>query len=102
MVVGSETAACAGQWRSLEQITDGPRESILIAEIADSDIFWSEPRDLTFEEMSLQINTKSKPSISSHHPHGAMVLFADGSVEFLDESTTPKQLRAMLTSDAND
>ncbi|MGH7135674.1 MAG: DUF1559 domain-containing protein [Pirellulales bacterium] len=50
--------------------------------------------------MPLQINDKS--SISSRHRHGAMVLFADGKAKFLNESTTPEQLRAMLTSDAND
>lgn len=102
MIVGAEAASRAGEWRSLDQIADGAAETVVIAEIADSDIFWAEPRDLSLDEMSLQINDKSQPSISSHHLHGAMVLFADGSVKFLDESTTPEQLRAMLTSEAND
>ncbi|MGH7135675.1 MAG: DUF1559 domain-containing protein, partial [Pirellulales bacterium] len=102
MIVGPEAASRAGEWRSLDQIADGAAETVVIAEIADSDIFWAEPRDLSLEEMSLRINDKSKPSISSQHPHGAMVLFADGSVKFLDESTTPEQLRAMLTSEAHD
>lgn len=89
MIVGPTNAAKAG-------------DTILIAEIADSDIFWSEPRDLTLDEMSLRINDKSKPGISSHHPLGAMVALADGSVKFLKQSTTPEQLRAMLTGDADD
>ncbi|HET6884094.1 MAG TPA: DUF1559 domain-containing protein [Pirellulales bacterium] len=102
MIVGPTAVSRAGQWRSLGQITNSPGQTIIIAEIADSDIFWSEPRDLTLDEMSLQINDKSKTSISSHHPHGAKVVLADGSVKFLDESTTPEQLRVMLTSDADD
>lgn len=77
-------------------------DTILVAEIADSDIFWSEPRDLKRNEMSLQINDRSKPGISSHHPRGAMVVFADGSVTFLDDSTTPEELKAMLNGDADD
>ncbi|HQU43924.1 MAG: hypothetical protein B7Z73_12760 [Planctomycetia bacterium 21-64-5] len=102
MVVGPSAAARAGEWRSLDQITDGPAKTVLVAEIADSDIFWAEPRDLSVDEMSLRINDKSKPSISSHHPHGAMALFADGSIKLLDESTTSAELRAMLTSAADD
>lgn len=102
MIVGPTAAARAGEWRSLDQISDGPADTILIAELADSDIFWSEPRDLTLDEMSLRINDKTKPSISSHHTHGAMVVVADGNVKFLDDSTMPEQLQAMVTSDADD
>ncbi|HWB08319.1 MAG TPA: DUF1559 domain-containing protein [Pirellulales bacterium] len=102
MVVGPKAASRAGSWTGLDQITDGPANTVIIAEIADSDIFWSEPRDLNMDEMSFQINDPSKPGISSHHLHGAMVLFADGTVKFLDESTKPDDLRAMLTASAGD
>lgn len=76
-------------------------DTILVAEIADSDILWSEPRDLKRDEMSLQINDRSKPGISSHHPLGAMVVFSDGSVHFLEDSTTRDQLKAMLPRKAD-
>ena len=46
--------------------------------------------------MSFRINDKSRPSVSSHHVRGAMVLFADGRVELLDESTSPEKLRELL------
>ena len=102
MLVGSQSASPPGEWRTIDRITDGSANTIIVAEIADSDIFWSEPRDLSFDEMSFQINDKSKPSISSRRSHGAMVLFADGTVKFLDESTKPEELRAMLTATAGD
>lgn len=97
MVVGPKAAMHDGEWTSLDNITGELANTVVVVEIADSDIFWSEPRDLSFDEISLRINDKSKPSISSHHPHGAMVLFADGSTRFLDESISPEELRAMLT-----
>ena len=98
MIVGPKAASRAGERGALDRITDGPANTVIVAEIADSDIFWSEPRDLNFDEMSFQINDRSKPSISSHHHHGAMAVFVDGSVRFLDESTSPEELRAMLTA----
>ena len=94
MIVDS-TVSNLGQWRKLEKL-ENAATTIIVAEIADSDIFWTEPRDLSTDEMSLHINDKSKPSISSHHPHGAMVLFADGSTKFLDDWTNAAELRAML------
>jgi len=76
--------------------------AIIVVEIADSDIHWTEPRDLDFDEMNFKINDPSKPSISSHHAHGAMVFYADGSVHFMDESTNPDELRKLLTENLED
>ncbi len=90
MVVGKKRRATSGQTK------DHP-DAIIVVEIADSDIHWTEPRDLNFDEMSFTINDKAKPSISSHHPPGALVLYANGHVRWLDESTDPDELRKLLT-----
>jgi hypothetical protein len=92
MIVGKERTGPSGSHP----------DAIIVAEIADSDIPWTEPRDLNFDEMSFKINDKSKPSISSHHVHGAMAVYADGSVHFLDESTDPDEMRALLTANVED
>lgn len=97
VMIVDPAAASAGQWKKLDKLMNAP-STIVIVEIADSDIFWTEPRDLSIDEMSLRINDKSEPSISSHHPHGAMVLFADGSSGFLDDSTSPQTVQAMLNA----
>jgi hypothetical protein len=88
-----------GQKRSA---SSDPLHAIIVVEIADSDIHWTEPRDLSFNEMSFTINDKTKPSISSHHFHGAMVLYTDGGVPYLDESIRPDELKAMLTQNLED
>jgi hypothetical protein len=80
----------------------GTKEAIIVVEIADSDINWTEPRDLNFDEMSFKINDKSNPSISSHHAHGALAVFADGSVHFLDEAIEPDELKKLLTKNLED
>jgi hypothetical protein len=98
MVVGQNRAARSGQESSF---TNHP-DAVIVVEIAESDIFWTEPRELNFDEMSILINDRSKPSISSHHAHGAMVVHADGSVHFLDDSTDPKMLKKLLLENLDD
>jgi hypothetical protein len=73
-----------------------PADSIVVIEIADSDIHWLEPRDVLLSQLSMKINDRSKRSLSSYHG-GACVVHGDGSVEFLDDATTEERLRRMLT-----
>jgi hypothetical protein len=102
MIVGPQTASHAGKLIAHNEASGDPGDTILVAEVANSGVFWTEPRDLNFDEMSFQINDKGKPSISSYHVRGATVIFADGRVEFLDESTRPERLKALLISSARD
>lgn len=97
MIVGPDTASPDPDTYSLNDFGGAANETVIVAEIADSDIYWSEPRDLKIDEMSFQISDRGKPCIGSHHLHGAMVLMADGGVQFLDESTPPEKLKELLT-----
>ncbi len=97
-IVGSGTAFPGGDKSvSLEDITDGPENTILLVEIANSDIHWSEPRDLVFDEMSFKINDPAEPSISSPHADGPNVVFVDGRSHRLSESIPPDILRGLIT-----
>lgn len=101
MIVGDEAAMQPGKWTCLADLDD-PANTILVAEIADSDIFWAEPRDLQFDTMSFRVNDPAGNCISSHHRGGAHVLMADGSVRFLANYTDPAVVRALCTRDATD
>jgi len=96
MVVGSNTMAPGERGRKLSELTDDPSRTIMVVEITDSGITWTEPRDLSVDRMSFGVND-GKRGISSLHVGGAWVLMADGSVEFLDESTAPEVIREMIT-----
>ena len=72
-----------------------PDHSVIVIEIADSDIHWMEPRDVLLSELSMKINDRSNRSLSSYHG-GACVVHADASVEILDEATTEERLRELL------
>jgi prepilin-type processing-associated H-X9-DG protein len=81
----------------------------MVVEVADSDIQWMEPRDLTFEEACRGINPESGIGISSRHIRsgefffcddmGAHVLFADGSVRWIPASVPPDVLKRVLSGE---
>jgi len=80
-----------------EDFADGPENTLLVVEVTNSGISWIEPRDLHVTQMPPRINSKAGQGISSGHPGGANVSFADGSIRFLPDGLSPKTLRAMLT-----
>lgn len=82
--------------RSLSDIADGWDSTIILVEIAQSDIAWHEPRDIDIAEVSF-VGGPGLRRIGGHRPGGAHVVTASGQVRFLPDSTPPETLRAMLT-----
>ena len=76
-----------------QDITDGTSNTLLVVESHSFNAAWSEPRDLDPATMSWSIN--QKVGISSGHPGGAQVLWADTSVRFLTEKVDPQVLREL-------
>ena len=81
----------------VSDVRDGMSNTIMVVEVAGSGIHWMEPRDLTIDEVLSGINSPSGTGIRSNHPGGVNVLFADGSIRFLDESVTAEELKAFCT-----
>ena len=81
----------------LDQVTDGPPRTITVVESLSVEIPWTKPDDLDIRTMSLQLNDKQNPGISSDHPGGAQVLFANGSSRFLKASIQSDLLMALVT-----
>ncbi len=73
VVTGTNTAFPGCKSRRLEEITDRKEETVLLVEVANSDIHWMEPRDLTLEELSCRINDSSGKGPCSRHVGGATV-----------------------------
>ena len=102
-VVGPETFWPGDHGVRIGDIKDGTSNTINIVEVIDSGVQWMEPRDLTLDQALRGINQNlPKPNLSSHHPGGAMVGYADGHVSFLDEGTPPQLLRSLLTKDGRE
>ncbi|MFT5523377.1 MAG: prepilin-type processing-associated H-X9-DG protein [Pirellulaceae bacterium] len=73
----------------IRDITDGTSNTVLLVEVHNTGVNWTEPADLPIEQVSTPINS-SQPS--SPHPKGAVVGYADGSVRFLKEGTDDQNL----------
>ena len=99
MIVGPD---CLSQGSMSATQTDilHPKQTIILAEIADSDIVWTEPRDLDATTMSYNINDPQQLSISSKHPGGAHAIFANGHAIFLQDDIDPELIRKLTEPNA--
>lgn len=84
-------------------ITDGTPETLVIAEDANfPDGQWINGRNLFDQAFSINRAPKFENDIRSFHPGGAMGLFADASVEFLDEHMDLELLAAICTRNGHE
>lgn len=100
-IVGEPTAFPGAGVTRFRDFRNGLDNTILLAEIADSDILWLEPRDLCFDEMSFRINDPTRPSISSSRRRGPYIVSAAGVVKTVLEMH-PETLRNMATIDGGE
>jgi prepilin-type processing-associated H-X9-DG protein len=86
-VIGPQTTWPGDTPVRFSDIADGTSNTWLVVEVADSGIAWSEPRDLHVLQMAPVVNAPAGQGISSKHPGGAQVLYADGSVHFVGNAS---------------
>ena len=99
MFVGPNAISNGPKGRKKDAITDDLDNTIIVAEMSHSGIYWTEPRDLNVSEMSFQIGDRSRPAVRSEHPTNiANVLLANGSVRSVfSEHLSPTLLKALIT-----
>jgi hypothetical protein len=97
-VVGPKTAFPGAGCVEFDAFEDGVNQTILLAEIANSDVAWSEPRDLDVETMSFLVNDKRRASISSNRKRGPYVVFSHSiHAYWLRESLSAEAVRSLTT-----
>ena len=100
VVVGENTAFPGDTGAHFASFTDGTSNTLLVVEVLNPlGTSWMEPTDLEFDSL---LPGLSPDGISSRHPRGANVSFADGSVRFLSETTPPDTMQNLiLRNDGN-
>jgi prepilin-type processing-associated H-X9-DG protein len=81
----------------ISDITDGPKNTILLVEMKNSGIKWAEPRDLDLNNLPPGITKQNLLHSLSNHASGFNAVFADGHVEFIREDIPWADFEAMLT-----
>jgi hypothetical protein len=92
-VTGKSAMFEPGKAVAFVDVLDGLSNTIMVVETAGSGIRWAEPRDLGIG------GPTSLPAGS--HPGGNLVLFGDGSVQFL-KSPSPADVHALVTRDGGE
>lgn len=102
VIVGAGTAFPGANSLSYASIGDGTSGTILAVEASESGIIWTEPRDLSFDELTADDAGLSKFLREMHgvgaHAH---IVFADGHVRALDRHG-PELFKALLTANGGE
>jgi prepilin-type processing-associated H-X9-DG protein len=85
-----------------EACRDGLSNTLVVVETANSSVTWTEPIDLSAEQMLFEIGAGDGSEVGSFHSRGANVVFGDGHVAFLPDSISPEELRGMATRDGGE
>jgi prepilin-type processing-associated H-X9-DG protein len=101
-IVGPGTMWPDGKSAKRSDLTDGDSNTLMIIEIAHSDIHWMEPRDLPVEELAAWLDPSHRPRLLGNHTEGGLVAYADGHVELLPRDVTIERLKALTTAAGND
>jgi|SRR5579863_8805582 len=101
-VTGPETAWPADRLIHEADIRDSTMCTLLLVEIRDSNIPWTEPRDLPFADLALANEGVGPNRIGGPYRDSSNVCCADGSVRPLWSSTPPDVLKALFTINGHD
>jgi hypothetical protein len=88
-VSGKGTIFEAGQTSRLRDILDGTSNTLMLIEVKNSGISWTEPKDIDL--------TQAAALPAGNHPGGNIAITADGAVRFLSKNIAPATLQGLTT-----
>ncbi len=96
-IVGPNCVFCDKGSITIDDISDGASNTIMLVESADTGIHWMEPRDLKFEDARIVEDDSTGSGIRSYHAGVVMTTFCDGSAKGVSKDIDPKLLKALMT-----
>ncbi len=101
-VTGPETAWPPDRLIHDADFRDGAMGTLLVVEIRDSDIPWTQPRNLPFADVALAGEGAGPNRIGGHYRSSFNACCADGSVRPVSSSTPLEVLKALFTINGHD
>lgn len=101
VVTGDRTMFPLQTSTSRKDAAKGQSATALIVESAFSQVIWTEPKDLAFDNMNFAINDPNGQCISGAAPEGALVAMVDGTTQIVNElSFGEPNVQSLLLRDA--
>jgi prepilin-type processing-associated H-X9-DG protein len=102
-ITGDKTMWPGAKAVTFDDVTDDHRETLLLVEWCESDIFWTAPRDLPMEDVRGLWQPTIPPQPSDRHQGKVNIAFADGHIRaVIPERISPSDLRSILTRAGRD
>lgn len=97
VIVGKETPFEGAKACRMTDISDGTSNTIMVVEVKNSGVTWTQPKDIDFAASSFVLNKGPDGDIGSHHASGTVAAMCDGSVRTIPKNTQPADVKAMAT-----
>lgn len=97
MATGPNCFGNQAEERQFDDFLDGTSYTVAIIESTTKRTNWMSPNDISIEDLlKLQNQTDASTLITSNHPGGSNVGFADGSASFIDDTTTVNEWISLM------
>lgn len=98
LITGPGTLFPGSEQLSVDDIADGPENTIMAVHVCRTDYDWMEPRDLTLADIDAAIENGGPLPIRGCHPDGLIyVVMANSECQIMDPAIPPEILRGLLT-----
>lgn len=78
-------------------VTDGVDNTFHVVENNDLNITWTEPRDLSFDEVKRRVDAKEPLGVANSHENRGHALFADGHIRLVNPSINGDIFKMLCT-----
>ncbi len=99
VVTGDETNFAGAEPARFSSLLGGSAKALapaLIVEVSAEEFDWTDPTDLAFDELTLEINQGGSKQLNSRIGDGILVGMNDGSIQPIPASTSKDKVRALF------
>jgi hypothetical protein len=88
-----------GESGTIANVPDSLWRTLMVVEVSDSGVLWTEPRDLRLDEMTFAVNAKKGFGPRSGHNKCVEAGMADGACRCITSETPPEIVRSLAIRD---